>query len=105
MLMTVLAFPFSFRSLPFGTVPDAMVRALPIPQLQDEGLLFLWVTGRALELGRELLAQWGYTRVDEIVWVKLGQTQRLIRTGMTGHWLNHTKVRCSSRAISFFLQS
>lgn len=81
-------------SLPYGTMSDDDLRAMPFPQLQEEGYLFLWVTGRAMELGRELLSVWGYIRVDEIVWVKVGQTQRLIRTGRTGHWLNHTKEHC-----------
>lgn len=90
---------------------DDEMRAMPIPRLQDEGLLFLWVTGRAMEIGRECLRVWGYTRVDEVVWVKTNQVclflalcvitkhtipypqqlQRVIRTGRTGHWLNHTK--------------
>lgn len=77
--------------LPYGTMTDDEMRAMPIPALQDEGLLFLWVTGRALEVGRECLRVWGYTRVDEVVWVKTNQLQRVIRTGRTGHWLNHTK--------------
>ena len=90
---------------------DDEMRAMPIPMLQDEGLLFLWVTGRAMEVGRECMRVWGYTRVDEVVWVKTNQVcivhpfreprfrsqrlfvqlQRVIRTGRTGHWLNHTK--------------
>lgn len=56
--------------------------------------LFLWVTGRAMELGRECLNLWGYERVDEIIWVKTNQLQRIIRTGRTGHWLNHGKEHC-----------
>jgi hypothetical protein len=63
------------------------MRSLPIPAIQEEGLLFLWVTARAMELGRDLLAYWGYRRVDEIVWCKTNQLGRLIRTGRTGHWL------------------
>ncbi|KAG8709027.1 hypothetical protein FRC09_000909 [Ceratobasidium sp. 395] len=78
-------------SLPYGTMTDDEMRAMPIPQLQDEGLLFLWVTGRAMEVGRECMRVWGYTRVDEVVWLKTNQLQRVIRTGRTGHWLNHTK--------------
>lgn len=81
-------------SLPYGTMSDDDMRAMPVPVLQDEGLIFLWTTGRAMELGRELLAHWGYTRIDELIWVKVGQTQRLIRTGRTGHHLNHTKEHC-----------
>ncbi|KAI0316974.1 MT-A70-domain-containing protein [Amylostereum chailletii] len=78
-------------SLPYGTMTDDEMRAMPIPTLQDEGLLFLWVTGRAMEVGRECMRVWGYTRVDEVVWIKTNQLQRVIRTGRTGHWLNHTK--------------
>ncbi|SNX87292.1 related to IME4 - positive transcription factor for IME2 [Melanopsichium pennsylvanicum] len=81
-------------SLPYGTMSDDDMRAMPVPVLQDEGLIFLWTTGRAMELGRQLLAHWGYTRIDELIWVKVGQTQRLIRTGRTGHHLNHTKEHC-----------
>ena len=28
------------------------------------------------------------------VWVKTNQLQRIIRTGRTGHWLNHSKEHC-----------
>lgn len=64
------------------------MRQMPIPSLQpDWGILCLWVTGRAMELGRELFQLWGYNRVDELVWVKTSQLGRLIRTGRTGHWL------------------
>ena len=77
--------------LPYGTLSDDEMRQLNIPVLQDEGLIFLWVTGRAMELGRECLQLWGYERVDEIIWVKTNQLQRIIRTGRTGHWLNHGK--------------
>lgn len=47
-----------------------------------------------MELGRECLQLWGYKRVDELIWVKTNQLQRLIRTGRTGHWLNHSKEHC-----------
>lgn len=80
--------------LPYGTMSDDEMRRLPVPALQDEGLIFLWVTGRAMELGRECLKLWGYERVDEIIWVKTNQLQRIIRTGRTGHWLNHGKEHC-----------
>lgn len=80
--------------LPYGTLTDDEMRKLNIPILQDDGFLFLWVTGRAMELGRECLSLWGYDRVDEIIWVKTNQLQRIIRTGRTGHWLNHGKEHC-----------
>jgi len=65
---------------------DDEMRAMPIPALQDEGL-----TGCAMEIGLVCLRVWGYTRVDEVVWVKTNQFQHVIRTRGTGHWLNHTK--------------
>ncbi|XP_063387822.1 N6-adenosine-methyltransferase MT-A70-like protein [Cydia fagiglandana] len=80
--------------LPYGTMSDDEMRCLGVPQLQDKGLIFLWVTGRAMELGRECLKLWGYERVDELIWVKTNQLQRIIRTGRTGHWLNHGKEHC-----------
>ena len=56
--------------------------------------MFLWVTGRAMELGRECLDIWGYRFVQELLWVKTNQLQRIIRTGRTGHWINHSKEHC-----------
>ncbi|KAJ8303605.1 hypothetical protein KUTeg_020001 [Tegillarca granosa] len=80
--------------LPYGTMSDDEMRKLPVPVLQDDGYIFLWVTGRAMELGRECLDLWGYKRIDELIWVKTNQLQRIIRTGRTGHWLNHGKEHC-----------
>ncbi|GLJ19079.1 hypothetical protein SUGI_0342700 [Cryptomeria japonica] len=80
--------------LPYGTMADDEMRNLNVPSLQTDGLIFLWVTGRAMELGRDCLELWGYRRVEEIIWVKTNQLQRIIRTGRTGHWLNHSKEHC-----------
>ncbi|TIB33971.1 hypothetical protein E3P85_01131 [Wallemia ichthyophaga] len=99
-------------SLPYGTLTDDEMRKMPMSTLSEEGtLIFLWVTGRAMDLGRECLSIWGLLQkslynllngchlmkklqVEEIAWVKINQLQRLIRTGRTGHWLNHTKEHC-----------
>ena len=81
-------------SLPYGTMKDKEMLNLRVDLLQDEGLLFLWVTGRAMELARDCMIKWGYKKIDEIVWVKTNQIHRLIITGKTGHWLNHTKEHC-----------
>ena len=32
--------------LPYGTMSDDEMRQLNVPTVQDEGLIFLWVTGR-----------------------------------------------------------
>ena len=41
-----------------------------------------------------LMALLSYQRIDELVWIKTSQVQSLIRTGRTGHWLNHSKEHC-----------
>lgn len=80
--------------LPYGTLSDEEMKNLKVGSLQDDGIIFLWVTGRATELARECLELWGYERKEELVWIKTNQLQRLIRTGRTGHWLNHSKEHC-----------
>ncbi|KAG7170769.1 N6-adenosine-methyltransferase catalytic subunit-like [Homarus americanus] len=69
--------------LPYGTMSDDEMRQLNIPIMQDEGLIFLWVTGRAMELGRECLQLWGYERVDEIIWVGMKGNPKINR-GLDG---------------------
>ena len=64
---------------------------MTVQVLQDDGVILLWVTGRAMELGRELLNIWGYRFVQELLWIKTNQLQRIIRSGRTGHWINHSK--------------
>ncbi|KAK4748697.1 hypothetical protein SAY87_015283 [Trapa incisa] len=80
--------------LPYGTMFDQEMWNLNVSALQTDGLIFLWVTGRAMELGRDCLELWGYKRVEEIIWVKTNQLQRITVTGRTGHWLNHSKEHC-----------
>jgi len=40
---------------------------LDFASLVTDGLLFLWVTGRVLDLARERMKAWGFRVVDEIV--------------------------------------
>lgn len=32
--------------------------------------------------------------MDELIWVKTNSLRRLIVSGRTGHWLNHSKEHC-----------
>jgi mRNA (2'-O-methyladenosine-N6-)-methyltransferase len=54
--------------LPLGMeIPDVTVQEemqnMPMGSLQnDGGLLFLWVTVRTQDLGRQCLQRWGYAR-------------------------------------------
>lgn len=57
-------------NLPYETMKDKEMKALRFDLLQDDGVIFLWVTGRAMELARECMQIWGYKRVEELIWVK-----------------------------------
>ena len=46
-----------------------------------------------------MLLRFRYERVDELIWVKTNQLQRIIRTGRTGHWFNHGKEHCLVRKL------
>lgn len=77
--------------LPYGVITDEEILSFKIENIQTEGVFFLWVTGRALDIGRKCLKKWGYTHTEEIIWCKTNQLGRTICTGRTGHWLNHSK--------------
>jgi mRNA (2'-O-methyladenosine-N6-)-methyltransferase len=51
--------------LPYGTMKDDEMRSMRIADVQDDGYIFLWVTGRAAELGRECLKLWGCVCVGQ----------------------------------------
>ncbi|KAL6940529.1 hypothetical protein ACO0QE_004433 [Hanseniaspora vineae] len=78
-------------NLPYGTCNDNELLEMPLNLLQDEGIIFLWVTGRSIQLGKESLEKWGYKVINELSWIKVNQLGRTIVTGRTGHWLNHSK--------------
>jgi mRNA (2'-O-methyladenosine-N6-)-methyltransferase len=78
-------------NLPYGTCNDNELLNLPLDNIQEEGIILLWVTGRAIEIGKESLTRWGYTIKNELIWIKSNQLSRTICTGRTGHWLNHSK--------------
>jgi mRNA (2'-O-methyladenosine-N6-)-methyltransferase len=89
--------------IPYGHMTDEEITEMDLGSLSDDGYMFLWATTRALELARECLTIWGYQRVDELIWVKTNQLQRIIRTGRTGHWLNHSKEHCLIGIITYYL--
>jgi mRNA (2'-O-methyladenosine-N6-)-methyltransferase len=47
-------------SLPYGTIRDTELLDLPVEVLSKRGLIFLWVTMRAMDLGRRCIKKWGY---------------------------------------------
>ena len=84
--------------LSYGTMTDDEMRNLPIqnihPNTGPGGFVFLWATTRTVAVARDCLRIWGYTRADEIIWIKTNQLGGTVRSGRTGHWLNHNKEHC-----------
>jgi mRNA (2'-O-methyladenosine-N6-)-methyltransferase len=80
--------------LSYGTLTDSEMRSLDVGSIHDNGFAFLWATSRTVELARDCLRLWGYMRADEIIWVKTNQVGGIVRSGRTGHWLNHSKEHC-----------
>ena len=83
--------------LSYGTMTDDEMRSLPLGEIHNEnfgGFVFVWATARTVDAARHCLFLWGYTCVDELVWVKTNQIGGTIRAGRTGHWLNHSKEHC-----------
>ena len=83
--------------LSYGTMTDDEMRNLPVSYIHSQecgGYVFIWATTRTVEVARDCLRIWGYIRVDEIVWIKTNQIGGTVRSGRTGHWLNHNKEHC-----------
>lgn len=47
-------------AIEYPKLTDHEIKAVPIPQLQENGFLFLWVINSKLETGLEMLEFWGY---------------------------------------------
>lgn len=79
-------------ALGYSQLTDRDIQDLPIPQLQRNGLLFIWVINAKYQFTLDLFEQWGYTLVDEIVWVKMTVNRRLAKSH--GFYLQHAKEVC-----------
>lgn len=79
-------------ALGYSQLTDRDIQNLPIPQLQTNGLLFIWVINAKYQFTLDLFEQWGYTLVDEIVWVKMTVNRRLAKSH--GFYLQHAKEVC-----------
>ncbi|CAL8466416.1 g5952 [Coccomyxa elongata] len=79
-------------ALGYSQLTDRDIEDLPIPQLQTDGFLFVWVINAKYKFTLDLFERWGYTLVDEIVWVKMTVNRRLAKSH--GYYLQHAKEVC-----------
>ena len=79
-------------SLGYSQLTDADIANLPIPELQENGFLFVWVINAKYQWCLNQFKKWGYEFVDEIAWVKVTNSRRLAKSH--GFYLQHAKEVC-----------
>lgn len=79
-------------ALGYSQLTDKDIHNLPIPKLQKDGLLFIWVINAKYQFTLDLFERWGYDLVDEVVWVKMTVNRRMAKSH--GFYLQHAKEVC-----------
>ncbi|KEJ82690.1 MT-A70 family protein [Oxytricha trifallax] len=65
------------QSVPYPTLSDQEILALPIEVVQERGILILWFVNQKKDLAREFLRVHGYDEVEKGEWVKLTANLKL----------------------------
>eukprot|EP01104_Vermistella_antarctica_P010946 TRINITY_DN297_c0_g1_i1.p1 TRINITY_DN297_c0_g1~~TRINITY_DN297_c0_g1_i1.p1 ORF type:complete len:364 (-),score=102.61 TRINITY_DN297_c0_g1_i1:112-1203(-) len=86
------AMPTRGVALGYAQLPNSSISDIPVPKLQKNGLLFIWVINSRYNFALEMFRQWGYTMVDDITWVKSTVNRRLAKGH--GYYLQHAKETC-----------
>ena len=63
---------------------DSFVKDLPVGELQDSGLLFVWVINAKYRFALQLLKDWGYTYVSAVPWSSMCLSPPLYGTRFVG---------------------
>jgi mRNA (2'-O-methyladenosine-N6-)-methyltransferase len=79
-------------SLGYSQLTDQHIADLPLPSLQENGFLFVWVINAKYQWCLEQFKKWGYEFVDEVVWVKVTNSRRMAKSH--GFYLQHAKEVC-----------
>lgn len=79
-------------TISYEALSDQIIKNLPINKLQKRGLLFLWTINAKYRVSLQLMDDWGYKFVDEIVWVKKTCNNKIAKSH--GYWLQHAKETC-----------
>jgi len=76
----------------YSQLPNSDIENIPIPKLQTNGFLFIWVINARYAFAIELMERWGYKLVDHIAWVKSTVNRRMAKGH--GFYLQHAKETC-----------
>ena len=76
----------------YQSLSDTEIQTIPLNLIQANGFLFLWTINNKYTKAIEMMQNWGYDFVDEIVWVKSTVNRRLAKGH--GYFLQHAKESC-----------
>ena len=77
----------------YDSLTDADITSMPIAKLSKPGsLIFIWVINNKYYHGIEMMHNWGYDFVDELVWAKCTVNRRVAKGH--GYYLQHAKETC-----------
>jgi len=76
----------------YTCLTDQELLNLPIPDLQTDGFLFIWVINSKMVLALDMFEKWGYDVVDSVDWAKMTVNRR-IASGH-GYYLQHAFETC-----------
>lgn len=79
-------------SLSYDQIDADTIGKIPVPYIQTDGYIFLWVIACHVSKGTELLKNWGYTLVCPLNWVKTSRYGRYLPSH--GYYLQHNKETC-----------
>ena len=65
---------------------------MPIPSLQVNGFVFVWVINAKYSIACKMIRDWGYKLIDEIIWVKKTVNGKIAKGH--GYYLQHGKESC-----------
>lgn len=65
-LLSFIFFSFVYMyfikvAIAYQQLPDVCIEELPIPKLQKNGFLFIWVINNKYSKAFEMMKKWGYT--------------------------------------------
>jgi N6-adenosine-specific RNA methylase IME4 len=65
--------PRKVKDMPYSMMGGEAIKALPVASLADrDSRLFLWTTNRHLAVAFDVLAAWGFTYKQTLIWRKTG---------------------------------
>lgn len=79
-------------SLNYNTLTNEEIMDLPVGDLSQHGLLFLWVINSQLTAGLECMRRWGYQYANQIVWIKKTRNHKIAKS--QGYYLLHSTEVC-----------